>query len=149
MSISLPMFGKFSATNVLNMLSVPLSFFSPSGIPKMQISFHVSHNPYRLSYLFFSFCSSDWIILFFPLSIQFIGVTLFNKSIRVSSAQFYNTLSVHCTVCSPPPVKSRCITIYPPIPSSICLHSPSPLKSPHYCPVVRVHEFCHFIFIFA
>ena len=37
--------------------------------------------------------------------IGFIMVTLVNKIIRVSGAQFHNTSSVHCIVCSPPQVK--------------------------------------------
>ena len=37
-----------------------------------------------------------------------------NKILQVSSAQFYDTSSVHCTVCSPLHVKSSSITVYPP-----------------------------------
>ena len=48
--------------------------------------------------------------------IECIGVTLVNKTIQVSSVQFYNTSSV--IVCSPFKVKSPSITIYPPLPSS-------------------------------
>ena len=55
-------------------------------------------------------------VIFF-LFIEFIGVTLVNKITQVSGAQFYNTSPVHCIVCLPPQVKSRSITIYPPIPS--------------------------------
>ena len=50
----------------------------------------------------------------FFLFIKFIGVTLVNKIIQVSGAQFHNTSFVHWTVCSPPQVKSPSITIYPP-----------------------------------
>ena len=32
----------------------------------------------------------------------------------VAGAEFYNTSSVHCIVCSPPQVRSLSITIYPP-----------------------------------
>ena len=38
------------------------------------------------------------------LLIEFTGVTLINKITRVSGAQFHNTSSVHCTMCSPPQV---------------------------------------------
>ena len=58
--------------------------------------------------------------LFF-LFIEFIGVTLVNTIIQVSAAQFYSTSSVHCTVCSSPPVKSPSITIYPPSPLPLAI----------------------------
>ena len=58
----------------------------------------------------------------FFLFIEFIGVTLANKIIQASGAQFYNTSSVYCAVCSPSQVKSPSITIYPPIPFSTSLH---------------------------
>lgn len=38
----------------------------------------------------------------FFLFIERIGVTLTDKIIQVSGAQFHTTSSVHCTVCSPP-----------------------------------------------
>ena len=50
------------------------------------------------------------VLYLFFLFIDFIGVTLVNKIIQVSDAQFYNTPSVHCihhpkslsiTICSP------------------------------------------------
>ena len=53
---------------------------------------------------------------FFFLFIEFIEKILVNKIIHVTSAQFYNTLSVYCTVCLPPQVKFLSITIYPPYP---------------------------------
>ena len=63
--------------------------------------------------------------VFYDFLIEFIGVTLVNKIIQVSEAQVYNTSSVHCTVCSPPQVKSPFITIYLPIPSSTTPTPPS------------------------
>ena len=45
-----------------------------------------------------------------------------NKILQVSSAQFYDTSSVHCTVCSPLHVKSSSITVYP---TSTLLQLPS------------------------
>ena len=44
--------------------------------------------------------------LFVYLFIEFIRVTLVNESIQVSGAQFYNTSSVYCIVCSHPKVVS-------------------------------------------
>ena len=59
--------------------------------------------------------------------IEFIEVILVNKIIWVSDVQFYNTLAVCCTVCSPPQLKSPSFTIYSPLPSSTFPHLPSPL----------------------
>ena len=56
--------------------------------------------------------------LFFFLFIEFIRMTMFNKIIQISGAQFHSPSSVvHCIVCSPPQVKSPSITIYPPHPT--------------------------------
>ena len=55
-----------------------------------------------------------WSWNFLSFFIEFIGATLVNKIIQVSGAQFYNTSSVHCVVCSPPKVKSLSSTIHPP-----------------------------------
>ena len=71
-------------------------------------------------YLFFLLC----IFLF----TEFVGVTLVNKILQVSGAQFYNTSSVYCTVCSPPQVRPPSTTTYPPIPSST-----SPDPGSHHC----------------
>ena len=70
----------------------------------------------------------------FPLFIKFIQVTLVNKIIEVSGVQFYNTSSEHCIMCLPPQVKSPCIPMYPPIPSSTLLHPSPSQQSPHCCP---------------
>ena len=59
--------------------------------------------------LFSAFHFQHLFFLFFG----FIGVTLANKIIQVSGAQFHNTSSVHCMACSPPQVKSPSVTIYP------------------------------------
>ena len=81
------------------------------------------------------------------LFIEFIGVTLVNKIIQVSGAQFYNTSSVHCIVCSSPQVKSPSFNIYP---SYTLLHlhlptSPAPWQSSHCCPCPW---FFSFLFLF-
>ena len=60
----------------------------------------------------------------------FIEVTLVNKIIEVSGAQFYGTSPVCCTVCSPPQVRSPSITIYLPITSP---YPPTPFSSGHHC----------------
>ena len=81
------------------------------------------------------------LFLFFFL-IEFIGVILVNKLIQVSGAQFYNTASEHCVVCSPLPpaqVKSQPITIYL---SSTFLYLRPHLGDHHT--VVHVHEFFPF-----
>ena len=70
--------------------------------------------------------------LYFFLFIEFIGVTLVNKIIQVSGAQFYNISFVQSTVCSPPQVKSPSITIHLPHPLLYYPHF-SPQKSPHCC----------------
>ena len=56
-------------------------------------------------------------------------MTLVNKIIHVSGAQFYNTSSVYYIVRSPPQVMSQSMPFIPPIPSS----TPSPWQSPHCC----------------
>ena len=50
--------------------------------------------------------------LFFSL-IEFIGVTLVNKTIQVSSVQLNKLSSAHCTMGSLPKVNSLSISIYP------------------------------------
>ena len=65
---------------------------------------------------------SFWISASLTFLIEFVGVTLVNKIIQVSGAQFYNTSSVHCTVCSPLPPHPK---------SSLC---PSPFSAPHLPP---------------
>ena len=45
-----------------------------------------------------------WDLDLSPPFIDCIGVTLVNRIMQVSGAQFHNTSSVHCTVCSPPQV---------------------------------------------
>ena len=77
---------------------------------------------------------SEYFILF-SIFIDCIGVTLVNEIIQVSGAQFCNTLSVHCVVCSPPQVRSPSVTIYSPSPP---LPPPSPLPGNHHT-VVCVH----------
>ena len=62
---------------------------------------------FLLRIFFGKFCIS------FPLFIELIVVTLGNKIIQVSGAQFYNTSFVHCIMHSPPKVKSLFIIIYP------------------------------------
>ena len=52
-------------------------------------------------------------VMNFFLCCEFIEVTLVNKVIQVSGAQFNNTSSVHCVVYSPPLLKSPSTTIYP------------------------------------
>ena len=61
--ISLPRFGKLFHIIALNILSVPFAFSSPE-IPMMQILvlLIVPHKAFFTLFLFFSFCSSDWII---------------------------------------------------------------------------------------
>ena len=56
-------------------------------------SLHLSQGEERLNV---------YICDYFFLFIEFIGVTLVNKVIQVAGAQFHNTSSVPCTVCSPP-----------------------------------------------
>ena len=65
-------------------------------------------------------------ILNFFLFIELIGVTLVYNTEHISGAQFCNTLSVHCIVCSPNQVKFLSITVYSPY---TLLHLlPSPLS---------------------
>ena len=54
--------------------------------------------------------------------VEFIGVTLVNKIIQVSSVQFSNTSSVYYIVCSTPKVKFLSLTIIPLCP--LLLYSP-------------------------
>ncbi|KAF6125190.1 hypothetical protein HJG60_009715 [Phyllostomus discolor] len=80
------------------------------------------------SLAFFFLCMPPHFMFF--LFIEFIGVTLVNKMIQVSGAQFHSTSSVHCVVCSPPQVRSPSITIHPPKLSSTSPWPPSPWQSP-------------------
>ena len=67
-------------------------------------------------------------------------MTLANKIIQVSGAQFYNISNVHCTVCSPPQVTS----LPSPLPPDTLLHRPSPhlpQQSPHCCSCPWVFSF--------
>lgn len=66
--------------------------------------------------------------------VECIGVTLVNEITRVSGAHFQNT-SPDTIVRSPPQVRSRSITIYPPRPSCIPFH---PRQPAHCCPCPRV-----------
>ena len=54
------------------------------------------------------------LLFIYFLKIEFIGVTLVNKIVWVSGAQFYNASSVYFIVCLPPQVKSFSISIHPP-----------------------------------
>ena len=65
-----------------------------------------------------------FIYLFF-FFIEFIRVALVNTITQVPGAQFHNTSSVHCIVCSLPQVKSLSVTIYP---SNNLFHLLSPSK---------------------
>ena len=71
---------------------------------------------------------------FFFLFIEFVQVTLVNKTIQVAGAQFYNIPSVHYIVCLPPLVKFLSITIYP------STHPMPPILGNHHT-VVCVHDF--------
>ena len=68
------------------------------------------------------FLQEKRVCLFF-IFIELIEVTLVKKIIEVSGAQFHDTSSGHCIVCSPPPVKSPSITLHPPLPASTSLLS--------------------------
>ena len=70
---------------------------------------------------------------FFFLFIEFVQVTLVNKTIQVAGAQFYNIPSVHYIVCLPPLVKFLSITIYP------STHPMPPILGNHHT-VVWVHD---------
>ena len=88
--------------------------------------------------IFKDLCVYMWVseyFILFSIFIDCIGVTLVNEIIQVSGAQFCNTLSVHCVVCSPPQVRSPSVTIYSPSPP---LPPPSPLPGNHHT-VVCVH----------
>lgn len=73
----------------------------------------------------------------FFLFIKYIGVTLVNKWIQVTGAQFYMS-SVHCIVYSPPQVTSPSIFICPHLPSSTSL---APIPAGHHHAVVSVRLF--------
>lgn len=70
--------------------------------------------------------------------IECTGVTLMNKMIQVTHAQFHNTPPVHLIVCSPP--KPRLLpSPFTPTPSS---NSPTPPPNTVIC----IHEFFFFSF---
>ena len=69
-------------------------------------------------------------------------MTLVNKIIQLSGAQFYNLSGVHCIVCSPPQVKSLSTTIYPLF--TLLQLRPPTSRSNHHT-VVCVHEFFSFL----
>ena len=76
--------------------------------------------------------------------VGFIGMTLVNKITQVSGAQFHNTSSAHCTVCSPPHV-SICHHLSPH--TLLYLHL-LPLPSNHYAGI-HVHQFLLLFFSFC
>ena len=84
-----------------------------------------------------TFCRKTCIVLIF---IEFIGVTLVNKLIQVSSVQFSNTSFVYCIVCSSPKVKSPFLTIDHPPPLYSLLLSRIPFLSGNRHAVVCVYE---------
>ena len=57
--------------------------------------------------------------------IKFVGVTLGNKTIQVSSVQLNKTSSAHCTVCPSPEVSPFRSPFIPPLPT---FTTPHPLK---------------------
>ena len=72
--------------------------------------------------------------LFLSLFIEFIGVNWFT-TIQVSGVQHYNASSVHCTVCSPPQVRSPSGSTFPvPLP-------PHPGQPPYCCTFVHAFGF--------
>ena len=75
--------------------------------------------------------------------IDFIAVILVNKTTQVSGAQFYNTPSGQCVVCSPPQGRSPSITIYPPYTFFYLL---LPFLSGNHHTIACVYEFCLFCF---
>ena len=76
-------------------------------------------------FFFFNLERDNWRVFF--LFIEFIGVILVNKIIQVSGAQFHNTSSVPCIVCSPPQLTSPSITFYPHY--TLFHHLPPPFPS--------------------
>lgn len=52
-------------------------------------------------------------LIVFSLFIECIGLTLANKIMLVSRAQFHDPSSAHCTACSPPQLRSPSVTSYP------------------------------------
>ena len=116
-----------------------LWFFVERCLPvsSMSASSHVSHKvqthlPFRKCINARFFLVFKFVFTFF-LFIEFVRVTIVNKILQVSSAQFYNTSSVHSMVYSPPSVKSPSITIYPPFTLLHLPPLPSPGQSPHCC----------------
>ena len=72
---------------------------------------------HRCTKLYSMYISQRWKTSFmFFLFIAFLRVTLVNKIIQVSGAQFHNTSPVHCIVCAPPRVRSLSpfSLLYPP-----------------------------------
>ena len=85
---------------------------------------------------FISLLFYHWIFYFLKLLlfIEFMGVTLVNKIIQVSSVQLYNTKpSVYCTVCST--LSQIFYHHFPPLPSCTSLHPLFPSDNP---PVLSV-----------
>ena len=84
---------------------------------------------------FISLLFYHWIFYFLKLLfIEFMGVTLVNKIIQVSSVQLYNTKpSVYCTVCST--LSQIFYHHFPPLPSCTSLHLLFPSDNP---PVLSV-----------
>ena len=64
----------------------------------------------------------------------------------VSGAQFYDTSSVYCIVCSSPQVKSPSITIYPPY-TLFCPPTPFPSGNHHTFVCIYKGFFCLFVFL--
>ena len=68
------------------------------------------------------------------LFIEFIGMTLVNKIIQVSGAQFHNTSSVYCIACLPPKSSLLPPPFVSPKPSSASPYFFCPREPPHCCP---------------
>ena len=98
-------------------VQVPKHFFFPHQ-NAMSVGFGKFWSRWVLCYV----CISLHFILFYSL-IEFIGVTLFHKTIQVSNVQLNKISSAHCTVCPLPKAKSLSIHTYPPF---IYLHLSQP-----------------------
>ena len=79
--------------------------------------------------------------------IKFIGVTLVNEIIWVSSVHFYDTWSVYCIVCPPPKVKSSSVTLYL-APFTLYYHS-TRLPSGNHHTVVSVFSFLSHMWVIS